>query len=75
MTSSGFKAGYGPEKAIDGDLSTMWGAEGDGQWIELDLGRATTVTQVLISWYTGHKRKERFEISVSDNAQQWEDRL
>lgn len=35
------KGGWGdmpPERALDGDLKTAWMAEGDGEWIQFDLG-------------------------------------
>ncbi len=71
VTASGSQPGNGPELAIDRDLSTLWGAEGDGQWIQLDLGRATPVESVRISWYAGDQRRQRFDIAVSDDARQW----
>jgi len=29
------------------------------------------VERVFVDWYAGEKRKERFEIAISDDAQQW----
>jgi hypothetical protein len=71
-TASGFKPGHGPENTIDGDLATLWGAEGDGQWIQYDLGEVASVDRVFISWYAGDRRKERFEIAISDGGSRWE---
>ncbi len=70
-TASGFKPTFGPDNTIDGDLTTLWGAEGDGQWIQYDLGTAASVGRIFISWYAGDKRKERFEIAISDDGDQW----
>lgn len=61
-----------PKNVIDGDLTTFWAAEGDGEWIQCDLGERRTITQVLISWFSGDKRKERLEIAVSDNGTDWQ---
>ena len=36
VTASKFKPGFEPENTIDGDLATLWAAEGDGQWIQYD---------------------------------------
>jgi hypothetical protein len=72
VTASGFKPTYGPENTIDGDLATLWAAEGEGQWIQYDLGEVTPVDRVFISWYAGDKRKERFEISKSVDGSRWD---
>jgi hypothetical protein len=39
---------WGANRAIDGDPATEWSSNGDGDraWIELDLGRDTTITGV-----------------------------
>lgn len=71
VTASGFKPTFGPENTIDGDLATLWGTEGDGQWIRYDLGKVTPVGRVFISWYAGDRRRERFEIAVSDDDRRW----
>ena len=71
VSASGFKAGFGPENTIDGDLATLWAADGDGQWIEYDLGEVVSVARVFIAWYAGDQRRERFEMAVSDNGDQW----
>lgn len=51
-----------PENTLDGDLSTRWSAEGDGQWIQYDLGTIQTVKSVKIAWYKGDSRTSDFEI-------------
>ncbi|MHC4405559.1 MAG: glycoside hydrolase family 88 protein [Planctomycetota bacterium] len=71
VASSGFKPGFGPENTIDRDLATLWGADGDGQWIRYDLGEVASVRRVFIAWYAGDRRKERFDIAVSNDAEQW----
>ena len=35
-----------PERAIDGDLNTAWMAEGDGEWIQFDFGKAQALKAV-----------------------------
>ena len=71
VTASEFKPGCEPENTIDGDLATLWAAEGDGEWIQYDLGQVASVARVLIARYAGDQRRERFEIAVSDNGDQW----
>ncbi len=71
VTTSGFQPDNRPENSFDGDLSTLWAAEGAGQWIRYDLGEVKPIGRVLISWYSGDRRKQRYEVAVSDDAQQW----
>jgi hypothetical protein len=71
VTASGFKPDFEPEKSIDGDLATLWAADGDGQWIQYDLGEVTPVARVFIAWYAGNQRCERFEAAISDNGDKW----
>ncbi|MEZ0537359.1 family 43 glycosylhydrolase [Caldicellulosiruptoraceae bacterium PP1] len=47
-------AGYGPEKANDGDYLTAWQSERNydwPQWWEVDLGAVYDLTNVQISWW------------------------
>lgn len=41
-------SGYGGNKAIDGDPASEWSSNGDSDkaWIEIDLGRSTTITGI-----------------------------
>src|SRR6266568_5235940 len=45
-----------PANAIDGSLSTRWSAEGDGQWLKLDLGLPASIGGVHIAFYKGDSR-------------------
>src|SRR5436190_7888735 len=42
-----------PANSLDGNLATRWSAQGDGQWIQFDLGATQTVGAVKIAWYSG----------------------
>lgn len=48
QVSSEFSGAFSAAKAIDGDLSTEWSTDGDGDaaWIEIDLGRSRTISAV-----------------------------
>ncbi len=50
---------------VDGDLATRWSANGDGQWIQYDLGAARTVAHLRIAFYNGSSRTTRFDIQVA----------
>jgi hypothetical protein len=60
-----------PENTLDGDYSTRWSAEGDGQWIQYDLGAVTDLRSVSVAWYSGNLRTETFDIAVSQDGQSW----
>lgn len=60
-----------PANTIDNDLNTRWSADGDGQWIQYDLGSPKTVSQVAIAWYKGDQRVSSFEIHVSVDQTNW----
>ncbi|MBB4688376.1 discoidin domain-containing protein [Amycolatopsis jiangsuensis] len=56
---------------IDGDLGTRWSAEGDGVWIQYDLGSAQTVGSVAIAWHQGDTRRNTFDVQLSADASSW----
>jgi hypothetical protein len=54
-----------PEQSLDSNLKTAWMAEGDGQWIQYDLGSSQQLKGVKIAWAGGDKRVYTFDILVS----------
>ncbi|MCU6707937.1 DNRLRE domain-containing protein [Paenibacillus sp. J5C_2022] len=60
-----------PENTVDGNYSTIWAVEGDGHWIQYDLGAPTTVRSVSLAWFRGAERRAIFDIEVSDDTQNW----
>ncbi|MGP4113366.1 polysaccharide lyase family 7 protein [Streptomyces sp. 4N509B] len=54
--------------AVDGDLRTRWSGEGDGAWLELDLGSTETVTEVRLAVHQGTTRQNVFEIQAWDGS-------
>ena len=55
-----------PANTVDGSLATRWSGNGDGAWIQYDLGAAQTVQYVKIAVYNGNGRQNRFDLQVSD---------
>ncbi len=53
---------------VDGNFSTRWSADGDGQWIEYDLGGTQTVQYVRFAFYAGNTRQARFDVQVSSGS-------
>ena len=60
-----------PANAVDNNLSTRWSANGDGQWLELDLGSTRTIGYVAVALYNGNVRQSRFDIQVSTGGSSW----
>jgi len=63
--SSVWGSGYEADKAVDGDEGTRWGAAPDARsgWLEVDLGKVTTVTSALID-EAGYGRVRKFSIEA-----------
>lgn len=65
--SSSYSNDYAPEKAVDGSLSTRW-AQGAGlpdpSWIQVDLGKDTSVSSVVTTFELSGGYKYRLEYST-----------
>ena len=60
-----------PGNVVDNSLSTRWSANGDGQWLQLDMGTAQTVAFVKVAVYNGNSRRNHFDIQVSSGSGIW----
>ncbi|MFF4124389.1 discoidin domain-containing protein [Microbispora rosea] len=70
--SSTENAGTPASAAVDGDAGTRWSsAAADPQWLQVDLGSATTICKVVLTWEAAYATT--FKIQVSDNATTWTD--
>jgi len=56
---------------VDNNLATRWSANGDGQWVQLDLGSTRTVGYVKVGVYNGNARRNSFELQVATVAGAW----
>ncbi|MEV6610327.1 beta-1,3-glucanase family protein [Kutzneria sp. NPDC051319] len=71
-SSSTENAGFGAANAVDGNTGTRWSsAFSDPQWIEIDLGGAATINQVVLNWEAAYGKA--FQIQVSDDNASWKD--
>jgi len=62
-------AGYGADKAIDGDMETRWATDAGTKQASLDvnLGKPLTFSKVAIhEWKDGGKRVRKFELQYRD---------
>jgi hypothetical protein len=60
-----------PGNTVDNNLSTRWSGNGDGAWIQYDLGTVRTISHVSIAVYNGNTRQNRFDLQLSDNGSTW----
>jgi exo-1,4-beta-D-glucosaminidase len=54
--------------AVDNNLATRWSGNGDGAWINFDLGAVRTVCYVKIAFFSGNLRASRFDLQASTNG-------
>jgi hypothetical protein len=68
--SSAEGAGTPAAAAVDGNLNTRWSSTfNDPQWLQVDLGSAADVSQIVLRWEAAYATGYRIE--VSDDAQNW----
>jgi len=68
--SSAENATLAAANAFDGNTTTRWSSVfGDPQWIQVDLGGAVTICQVVLSWEAAYA--SAFQIQVSANGSTW----
>ncbi|MFC7471403.1 discoidin domain-containing protein [Actinomadura keratinilytica] len=50
--------------AVDGDTSTRWSsADSDAQWLQVDLGATTAVSEVVLQWEAAYAKGYKIELS------------
>jgi F5/8 type C domain/Beta-1,3-glucanase len=68
--SSEENASFPPADATDGNTGTRWSsAFSDPQWLEVDLGATSTVSQVVLQWETAYATA--FQIQTSNDNANW----
>jgi hypothetical protein len=70
VTDSG-NDGNIPQNTLDDSLSTRWSSQGNGQWIQYDLGAVKTVAWLSIAFYQGDVRTTTFDVQISSDATNW----
>ncbi|MEU0742219.1 discoidin domain-containing protein [Streptomyces sp. NPDC006134] len=71
VTASSQEHGGTPATAaVDGNSGTRWSsAHSDPQWIRVDLGASTKVSQVVLDWEAAYAKGYRIELSA--NGSDW----
>ncbi|WP_329458450.1 discoidin domain-containing protein [Streptomyces sp. NBC_01497] len=65
-------ASFTPGAAFDGNAGTRWSsAASDPQWLQVDLGAATTVCGAQLTWEAAYA--SAYRIQVSANGSDWSD--
>ncbi|PVC96716.1 coagulation factor 5/8 type domain-containing protein [Streptomyces sp. CS090A] len=55
--------------AVDGNANTRWSsAASDPQWIRVDLGATTRLSQVVLDWETAYGKGYRVELSTNGSS-------
>ena len=73
VETSTWREPHAPTNTSDGDLSTRWAAEGDGEWLRYDIGALARVDGVAVAWTRGDERQAFFTIALSVDGQVWTD--
>lgn len=69
VSASSQEIGYSAGAGVDGDTTTRWASDWkDPQWLQVDLGRTTDITRVVLTW---ENYARSYKIQVSDNATTW----
>ena len=63
---------FPPELTLDGklDAASSWRAEGQGQWIQYDLGEVKPLTELKIAFVSGDKRVYKIDILASKTGEE-----
>lgn len=71
VSASGADGANVAANVVDGNLATRWSAQGDGQWLEMDLGAVRSLAYVTLAVHRGHERRNHFELQVAGENRQW----
>jgi uncharacterized repeat protein (TIGR02059 family) len=72
IEASSYQAPYYPYNIIDGNIGTMWSADGDSQWLILELKHSFDVQHVKLAFQPGQRIESYFDILGSVDKVTWE---
>ncbi len=72
IEASSFQSPDYPYNILDGDIGTIWSANGYDQWIIIELKESFNIQHVRLSFKSGHLRESYFEILGSKDKVIWE---
>lgn len=72
IEASGFQTPNYPYNIIDGNIGTMWSANGDEQWVVMELREPFSIQHIRIAFKPGQKAEAYFDILGSNDKENWE---
>ncbi len=57
-----------PGNVVDNNYTSRWSGQGDGAWLQLDLGSVHTVTHIKVAVYQGDTRENVFQLQYWDGS-------
>jgi len=72
VEASNFQTPYYPQNILDGDITTLWSAKGDTQWIILELKEPFNIQHVTLAFQPGQNKEAYFDVLGSENKEDWE---
>jgi uncharacterized repeat protein (TIGR02059 family) len=72
IEASGFQSPNLPSNVLDGNIGTMWSANGTDQWIVLELKESFSIQHIKIAFQPGQKKEFYFDILGSVDNKNWE---
>jgi len=72
IEASSFQAPNYPSNISDGNISTMWAADGENQWLILELKETFSIQHIKLAFQPGQKKESYFDILGSKDGIEWE---
>ena len=61
-----------PHNVVDGNIGTMWAANGTGEYLIIELKEPFSVQHVKLAFQPGQKKESYFDLSGSNDMEKWE---
>jgi hypothetical protein len=72
IEASSYQSPYYPYNILDGNIGTMWSANGNDQWLIMELKDLFNIQHVKIAFQPGQKKTSYFDIFGSQDRETWE---
>jgi len=72
IEASSFQTPNFPQNILDGNIGTMWAANGDYEWLIIKLKQSFNVQHVKLAFQPGQKKESFFDIMGSVDKLDWE---
>lgn len=72
VEASSFNSPNNPQNVLDGNPGTMWAANGDNQWLILELKEPFNIQHIRLGFKPGQKGESYFDILGSEDILTWD---